>query len=301
MIQTDRAAMLKLIEDFLSEYPIAARTIATYRVYLGYFSDFLESKQIDPATVNGALIKRWYEDNEWSENTRRIAHCAIRAFVRHTYGDDHPALRMRVRSVKAGPQRTLTAAQVLQLVNSLDPVTDIGMRNLALILLMLDTGLRAAEVCRLKLKNLDLENRSLRVRIKGGDWGHGAYTDITAGWLRAWLRLRSKLAAADVDSVFVAVGGGQPGQPLTRDGLRGVFRRMGQAAGLGLISPHDMRRTFATLAIRNGAPTRLVQVAGRWKNIREVETYTQPIEATDLAPYSPVARMALPQPPGDVP
>ena len=52
-----------------------------------------------------------------------------------------------------------------------------------------------------------------------------------------------------------------------------------------------MRRTFATLAIKNGAPTRLVQIAGRWKNIREVERYTRALDAADLEPYSPVGNL----------
>ena len=52
------------------------------------------------------------------------------------------------------------------------------------------------------------------------------------------------------------------------------------------LSPHVLRRTFATLAIRNGAPTRVVQVAGGWANLSEVQRYSQAIEAQDFDGYS---------------
>ena len=62
---------------------------------------------------------------------------------------------------------------------------------------------------------------------------------------------------------------------------------MGKETGLGLISPHDLRRTFATLALLNGAPTRVVQIAGGWANLNESERYSQALEAKHFAPYFP--------------
>jgi integrase len=200
---------------------------------------------------------------------------------------------MRVKRVDSGPQRTLTKEQVDQLLNSLNTETLSGIRNKAMLLLMLDTGLRANEVCSLQLKRLNLEERTLQVKIKGGDWGEGVFTETTAGWLDLWLKLRDRVAETRTGTVFVSIKGTRPGTSITRDGLRSIFRRMGKKAGLGLISPHDMRRTFATLSIRNGAPTRLVQIAGRWKNIREVERYTRALTASDIDPYSPVNNLGI--------
>jgi site-specific recombinase XerD len=291
MLQISQEEMHKLIEEFLDETAIGYRTIETYRVYLGYFSDFLDDKAIEPQEVTGTQVKRWLERQRWSDNTIRIAHVAIRSFIRHTYGEEHPFLRMKVRRVEDSPQRTLTEDQVRQLLNSIDVSGSTGIRNKAMLLLMLDTGLRASEVCSLAISKLNLEERSLRVKIKGGGWGTGVFTEYTKGWLEEWIKARENVAHSRVQNVFVSVKGIKPGTAITRDGLRSIFRKLGQRAGLGLISPHDMRRTFATLAIRNGAPTRLVQVAGRWKNIREVERYTRAIKAEDIAPYSPIGKM----------
>jgi integrase len=56
-------------------------------------------------------------------------------------------------------------------------------------------------------------------------------------------------------------------------------------------SPHDLRRSFATLSSRLGAPSRIVQVAGRWSDLKMVEGYTQSLEASDFMPYDPVSRI----------
>ena len=52
-----------------------------------------------------------------------------------------------------------------------------------------------------------------------------------------------------------------------------------------------LRRTFATLATENGAPTRVVQVAGGWKSLRMVERYTQALKQDAIKPFSPVDRL----------
>ena len=63
---------------------------------------------------------------------------------------------------------------------------------------------------------------------------------------------------------------------------RTVFDTSLKDVGIAGLSPHVMRRTFATLAIRQGASTRLVQVAGGWSNIHMVQIYTQAIQPSDL-------------------
>lgn len=81
------------------------------------------------------------------------------------------------------------------------------------------------------------------------------------------------------------------GRGISPSGLRKLFTRLAKNAGLDALSPHDMRRTFATLALKTGAPTRIVQAAGRWKSIEMVERYSQAIKPHDMIPFSPVWRI----------
>ena len=242
-----------------------------------------------PEALDLASVRGWLSARGWQGSSRYLAACALRAFVRWCYGEGHPVLALRVHRPRSRAQRTLTLDQARKLILSIDTARRSGLRNLALVTLMLDTGFRAAEVCALKIERLDLERRTAWAIVKGGDWGEGAFSEYTAACLEAWLAVRKKIARPGVANVFIGCET-SVGKPLTPGGLRSIFRKLGEKAGLGLISPHDLRRTFCTLALEGGAPTRIVQEAGRWKSLEMVTLYSRALAAHAIDPYSPVAR-----------
>ena len=213
---------------------------------------------------------------------------AFRNFFAYACPGASPARAVPYPKVHRRKQRTLDAETALKVLAACDTTTHIGTRDLALLSLMLDSGLRASEVCRLRLPKIDFEKRRFTVVVKGGDEDVGVFSRTTAAHIARWLSVRPEHAAPEVDTLFVSMGGYYPGRSLTRDGLRGIFRVIAERAGLAAFSPHDLRRTFATIAIRNGAPTRVVQAAGRWGDLGLVERYTQDIQAEDFERYSPV-------------
>ena len=91
----------------------------------------------------------------------------------------------------------------------------------------------------------------------------------TAAALNRWIKVRR--AAPGVDALFVST---YQGKPLTVPGLRTILRKLGEAAGIPNVSTHAFRRGFAVIATEAGAPTRVVQDAGRWSDISMVERYT---------------------------
>jgi integrase/recombinase XerD len=213
---------------------------------------------------------------------------ALRSFFGYARPGQSPAKDLPMPKIHRRKQRTLDADKALKVLASCDTSTDSGTRDLAIMTLMLDSGLRASEVCRLKLSKMDMVRRRFEVVTKGGDEEIGVFSRTTAANLSRWLSIREKYITPGVETLFVSFGGIRPGMPLTSHGLRGLFHDIGLRSGIGRFSPHDLRRTFATIAIRNGAPTRVVQAAGRWGDLSLVERYTQDIQAEDFERYSPV-------------
>lgn len=213
---------------------------------------------------------------------------ALRNFFRYTLGDASPAQRVPYPKVHRRKQRTLDAETALLVLAACDTTSDKGARDLAIVSLMLDTGLRSSEVCRLKLANVDFAKRRLQVIVKGGDEQEAFFSKAVAENLARWLDIRKKHAAEDCETFFVSIWGNTPGRSLTRIGLQDICQKIAKRAGIPGLSPHDLRRTFATIAIRNGAPTRVVQAAGRWGSLQMVERYTADISAEDFERYSPV-------------
>ena len=109
-------------------------------------------------------------------------------------------------------------------------------RDKALILLLLDTGLRASELCGLELKDIDLVNKRLKVLGKGNK--------------ERLLPISSRTAAA----VFRYLATDSPSRPFpfTRTSLAHLVQEIGKRAGLRKAHPHRFRHTFAINFLRNG-------------------------------------------------
>jgi site-specific recombinase XerD len=259
---------------------------STQRQYEHVLEKFLA--ECCPESLTAKDLREWLGRHGWGNSLQWVALCVVKSYLRWRYGGEHPALLLKIKRQQCGPQRVLKMGQVQALLGSFDTSTAKGRRDLAICTLMLDTGLRSAEVCSLALAHVDLVERRLVVKIKGGAWSGAVFSEYTAACISQWLGERERAAMKGERALFVGIGGATPGRKLTTGGMGAIMRGWARAAGLAALSPHDLRRTFATLAIRAGAPSRVVQAAGRWKHIEMVERYTQAITPEDMDGWYPV-------------
>jgi len=281
----------KKIGTFLKSQGYTEQTAVNYRRMLGYFFEWFDEKSIALADFTADHFIEYLETKDWGATEYQALH-SLKSFLRWQYGEDHPFVasvrskKLRIRREDPGPQRTLSVEEVNKLLDMLESSrARSAKRDLPMVLLMLDTGLRSSEVCSLELENLELDNRRLTVLGKGRKWRTVVFSEETRVALKRWLKIRNKTSRDDTTRLFVGMGGSTPGGPVTRDGLRAIFRSMGKRAGIEGLSPHVLRRTFATLAIQRGASTRLVQVAGGWSSVALVERYSQALSAEDFDGY----------------
>lgn len=288
---------LEIVEDFLAERNYSKSTEYNYRYFLRRFFYWLHEQSIDHQAATVRQVKDWIASRGWGNSLAYQTSVAIRGFSIWRFGEACPLSRLRVRQIDAGEQRTLTAAEVDRLWTYLDkPIRNkrnenARIRDRAILSVALDTGLRASELCRLDIDRLYFEERCLHVMGKGGKRRKCVISDTTVRRLREWLSIRKAVARKDCDTVFVGLTlnierNDESGKPMRRNGLYWVMRRLGNATGMYL-TVHCLRRTFATLAIRRGASTRLVQVQGGWSDIKLVERYTLALTPDDFVGYFP--------------
>ena len=125
----------------------------------------------------------------------------------------------------------------------------------ALVILLLSTGIRRTEVVTITLDDLDLEQRQVLIRGKGGKERMLPLTEQAVEAIEEYLRHRVKTKSRHL---FVSTTGGHAiqGRIVNRI-LNRILRRAGlQDQG---ITPHKLRHTFATHLIRSGADIRTVQ------------------------------------------
>lgn len=282
------------LNRMLAEAQMSKRSKENYdhycRSWFGWFYNQFPDGDIKDA--DGLMVQSWLAKYPtWKSSTRYAAVAALRKFYKWRWGEFHPVAQMRVKRHDPGPQRTLDKDEVLSVLAALDTTTANGIRDLAILSLMVDTGLRASEVCNLEVSRLDLRKKRFTVQVKGGGFAEKLFFDYTSTCLENWLAIRPRLALPGVKTVFVSIGGKKPGLPITSSALRYLTKKLATLTGTNHFSAHALRRTFATLATENGAPSRVVQVAGGWKSIRMVERYTQTLKQDAIKPYSPVDRL----------
>ncbi len=142
-------------------------------------------------------------------------------------------------------------------------------RDRLLLLTMLYTGLRVAEMCDLDARDLDFEGKTLWVRCgKGGKDRLVPLVKHLVGPLRGWLAGRTS------GPVFPSREGGGP---LTTRAVQYLFKRLAAKAKLPHpenCHPHAFRHCFATRLLARGANLRVVQELLGHSNLATTELYT---------------------------
>ncbi len=119
-------------------------------------------------------------------------------------------------------------------------------RNRAILLILLDTGLRASELCGIKIHQIDLDQRKVKVFGKGSKERLLPFSARTGQVIWRYLATHRK-----DDHVGQPLFATQRGQPLTRTHLRHIIERICARADLPKYTPHDFRHTFAVNYLRN--------------------------------------------------
>lgn len=150
----------------------------------------------------------------------------------------------------------LTEAEVESLLAAPDTETHEGLRDRALLELMYATGMRVSEAVNLKIGDLNLNKGVITCHGKGGKQrfvptGRGAVR-LLEKYLGAKAALTRGRAS---DYVFTGTGG----QKLSRQDVWQLIRAYARRQGLGRITPHTLRHSFATHLIQRGADSRSVQ------------------------------------------
>lgn len=149
-------------------------------------------------------------------------------------------------------------------------------RDRAMMAFMADGGLRVGDVVALNQRDLSTDGGRVVVIIRAGKGGRTrkvALTRRAAGLARLYLSNGPRVSAWCMP-LFQDLGG--RGRPLSERHVARLVSQAADRAGLGWVSPHDLRRTFATRALQAGAPLPLVQAEMGHQTMAETVAYYVP-------------------------
>jgi len=273
----------------------AERTLEQYNRVLVPFAALVKNKP--PEAISPADIREYLSNlnkKNLAKQTIWTHYKELRVFFnfchREGYLKANPMELIRKPKVDKLLPRTLTSDEIKALLRVAKGKGFLGKRNAALVALMFDSGLRASEVCGLKLTDVSLENQIVRVLGKGGKERVIPFSKTTAKLLLSYLKARGNRPFEE--HFFIS----RYGDRLTRHGLIKVYKCLAERAGVDKrkISPHVLRHSFATAWCRAGGDVKKLQFLLGHADVRTTGIYVH-LTAKDLSQahgeFSPLERL----------
>ena len=208
----------------------------------------------------------------------------VRSFYRYLmvdgYRDDDPTELLESPTLGEHLPEVLSTQEVDLLEQSIDLSKWEGHRNRAIIEVLFSCGLRVSELVNLKLTNLYLEERFVRINGKGSKERLVPISPQAIRELGFWFddRQHMNIKPGEEDYVFL----NRRGAHLTRTMILIMIKRQAVEAGIHkTISPHTLRHSFATALLEGGADLRAIQAMLGHESIGTTEIYTH-IDTTTL-------------------
>lgn len=228
-----------------------------------------------------------------SENTVNGRYRALRAFFNFLYREQlihsNPIDDVDAPKVSMVIIKTFTQEELQAFFRAIDRTTFVGLRDMALLYMLYDTGARISEAISVRRK--DVFPQHLYVVGKGNKERLVPFGKKARGYLNQYLE---ELGTVPVEAVFVS----EDNRPLTRRAVDDRIKKYAKIAGITGVrcSAHTFRHTFAIDFLRNGGNTRALQEILGHSSYAMVKRYTHMVESDIKSAhqqYSPGDRLKL--------
>lgn len=278
-----------VIEEFLSVIKstknLSDKTILAYRSDL---LDFVRTTRPNPLEENTILnyVQELSQVRQLKDSTITRKLVVLKMFFEYAHSHNYIQQNyfmlhsFKFKREKHLP-RTLAVKETTKLLNCAVSKAATAMttfekwktlRNLALVDVLISTGIRIAEASNISTADIILSERTILIHGKGRKQ-RLIYISCSQTWanLMQWLKIRQQILP-ETDKVFVNRYGGQLGI----HGIEYIYNSLKKEAGINTRStPHYLRHTFATNLLANGADLRSVQEILGHSSVSTTERYTE--------------------------
>lgn len=252
--------------------------------FLNTYTIFLRNK---PKFINHPLYKQENidENNKLSNTSIRTYQRAVKVFYTWIYDNEYieknPVTRWKYIRAEKKEKLPLYQEEVERLDALFNPKCKSGLRNLCIIHLMLDAGLRMGEVARLKISDVLIDKGLIYIRDSKGN--KSRYVPIgrkLKSYIYKYMVLFREISINQMgsydkeefrdDILFQKV---QSNQPMGIDAIKQLFHKLKNRADIPRIHPHLCRHTFATSYIIQGGDLESLRLILGHEDIATTQKY----------------------------
>jgi site-specific recombinase XerD len=252
----------------------SARTVQTYSEAASQLADhlaehgrgLLDARQEDVEEFLAGLLDRH------TPATALNRYRALRVFYAWLVAEEElpasPMARLRPPKVPTQPVPVLADEALQRLLKACAGSSFTARRNTAIVMLLLDTGARRAELAGMRVGDVDFDDEVVRVVGKGGRQRALPFGAKTALALDRYLRARARHPQADLEWLWLGKFG-----RVTDRGFNRILDALGRQAGIQGLHPHQFRHTFAHAWLAHGGGEGdLMRLAG-WRSRVMLDRY----------------------------
>ena len=252
-----------------------AKTLTIYEDSIRMLSVFAQSLGLPGlATMDRTHIRHWLISLHQKGNkpaTVSVRYRSLNRFfnwcVVEEERSDNPMDRVDPPKIPSEIQAYYQPHEVEALVKAIGRATPHNLRDAAMIMVLYDSGVRAAEICAMKVEDLDWRDRTIVVTGKASKQRRVSIGHKTAQAIERYLRKRH------VKSDWLWLGSAN--KPLALNGLRMMLERRFRDAGVRFRGAHAFRRGFAMQYLASGGQEGDLKELGGWENYAMVSRYAK--------------------------
>lgn len=282
----------KMVDAFIgTKYQKCERTLKTYSQGITYFLRYLsdagisDPKQSDLNNYIELLISG--DTNKGikpkSDTTINSYLTSIRQFFSWAESSEiYPNIAKGFNNIDIESRHrkdALTPKQARLVLDSIDTTSVAGIRDYAIINLLMNTGLRTIEVERANICDIDIIEGYHVLRVQGkGCRTKSQYVKLTNSVYQSlddYLSVRPDEDISDDAPLFTSLSHRHKGNRLTTRSISRIVKQTLRNAGFDStrLTAHSLRHTAATIALEAGVPAREVQKMTRHKDAKTLELY----------------------------
>ncbi|HPJ80956.1 MAG TPA: tyrosine-type recombinase/integrase [Thermotogota bacterium] len=298
-LQTVRPDFTALMEEFLAYQDVAESSKRTYKAKIKQFFLWLGDNPPESGQVEKKDILE-YKEQLLSEGKAANTVTGYLIVVRKFFawmaaekGLKDPTTGIKgVKRSNSFRKDALSVDQIKHLLNTIDRSTITGLRDFAMINLMIRTGLRTIELSRANEEDIRQESGEAVLYIQGkGHFEKDAYVKLNASTLKplmAYLRARGTVKGSD--PLFISHSNRAINGRLTTRSIRHVTKQhMGDAdIYSSRITTHSLRHSAVTLVLLAGGSIQEAQTLARHKSVDTTMIYAHNIDRIKNAPENKI-------------
>ena len=275
--------MENLIIDYLEvlefEKHYSSHTVLNYKKDLEDFCLFLKENHVPIEKADYGVIRQYLNvlyDKHFSNKTIARHISTLRSFFKYLKKKgkilENPMILISNPKLEKKLPKVVSYQELEAILQAPDDGSILGDRNTLLLEMLYATGIRVSELVSIKVTDIDLSSREIRILGKGNKERIVLYGKRCASLLERYQKKSyPTLNQKGLDYLFLGIRGNKLNQRQVRDVVNDAVSKAGLAMH---ISPHVLRHTFATHMLNEGADLRSVQQLLGHESLSTTTIYT---------------------------